>query len=81
MLPLRAMIPIVCLGVPVDRATGQVAPTAKGHLKQESASVDISLLQDELDSLVNAVDAGVGALTVDWKKVDEAIENWFNAKK
>jgi hypothetical protein len=66
-----------------DRALAQVMPLVTGHLhpRQESASVDISLLQNQLDGIVNGVNDGVDALTIDWVKIDEAIESWFNSKK
>jgi hypothetical protein len=60
---------------------GQVNLPPKGDPRKESASVDISLFQTQLDFMVKGVNDGVDAISIDWPMLDNKIENWFNQKK
>lgn len=49
--------------------------------RQVRASVGISLLQDEMKQLSDAVDSCATAVTPDWQKIDAAISKWFDDRK
>ena len=63
-----------------DQPTGHDA-TPAGIQMCDPASVDISLLQEEFKSIINAILMGKTALTIDWAQIDNAIVDWFDSKK